>query len=178
VPYREPPPTRASYLCEICGQPGERERCAPCGAVLTLEGLEVPVVVVRCSWYRWQPYVGIGMVFVDRWRQIARCVCRIVIPPPLLHDDAELLARTRAALWSPMALVPSNEHEHEDALLESLRRTHYVDYGLVRDCFRDAVDLAYWLADGARETNIKGTWLEEWELGLELGVGRGGPRQN
>jgi hypothetical protein len=78
VPYRDPPPSSTPIACEICGTPSARLRCAACDALtLRLDALEIPVVVVTCDWRLEDPILGVGMVLVDRWREIARGACRI-----------------------------------------------------------------------------------------------------
>jgi len=160
VPYREMPPITTSERCEICGWPGTRIRCASCEAVTAgLAGLEIPVVVLMRNWGRDDPTVGLGLVLVDRWREIASCACRLTLVRRAAAE-VDLFAHTRAALWAPTARVADTPIEHNAALKYTLRRTRSTDHHAVRHRFQAAVQSAAQLAEHAREWGRMGTRIE------------------
>jgi hypothetical protein len=137
-------------------------RCASCEAIaVRLAGLEIPIVVVERNWWRDAP-VGIGLVLVDRWREIASCACRWRLVCPAAEVD--LFARIRAALWAPTAKIADTASEHDDALEDTLRRTHPADHRAVRDRFRAAVSYAAQLAEDARDWGHMGTRIKSEKL--------------
>ena len=149
--------------CEICGRPGAHMRCASCKAITArLAGLEIPVVAVMCNWGRDDPTVGIGLVLVDRWREIASCACRLTLVCPAAEVD--LFAHVRAALWAPTARIADAAIEHDDALEDTLRRTHPAGHRAVRDRFHAAVSYAAQLAQDAREWDRMGTQIKPEKL--------------
>jgi hypothetical protein len=138
-------------------------RCASCEAITArLAGLEIPVVVVERNWWRDAPAVGIGLVLVDRWREIASCACRLSLVCPAAEVD--LFAHIRAALWAPTAKIADTASEHDDALEDTLRRTHPADHRAVRDRFRAAVSYAAQLAQDARDWGHMGTRIKSEKL--------------
>jgi len=138
-------------------------RCAPCEVVTArLAGLKLPVVAVMCNWGRDAPTVGIGLVLVDRWREIASCACRLTLVRPAA--EVHLFAHARAALWAPTARIADTADEHDDALTDTLRRTRPADHRAVRDRFQAAVLSALRLAQHAREWGRMGTRIEPEKL--------------
>ena len=127
-----------------------------------LAGLEIPVVVVERNWWRDARTAGIGLVLVDRWREIASCACRLTLVCPTAEVD--LIARVRAALWAPTAKIADAASEHDDALEDTLRRTHPADHRAVRDRFRAAVSYAAQLAQDARDWGHMGTRIKSEKL--------------
>jgi hypothetical protein len=159
MPYREMPPIPTSERCEICGRPGAHMRCAACEAVtVRLFGLEIPVVAVMCNWWHDDPIVGIGLVLVDRWYEIASCACQLTLVRPAAEVD--LFAHARAALWAPTARIADTTIEHNNALKDTLRRTRAADHRAVRDRFHAAVESAVRLAQAAFECGRMVTRIE------------------
>lgn len=140
VPYRDLPSRSAAQLCEVCGQPSERQRCGACDAVvLYLPKLASPVVVYYW-WSQAYSHIGVGMELVDGRRKIARCVCQV----PYARD-VELVARTHAAFWAPTATIVSVEDFFE-VLDETLYATPLDEQYAVRhrleSARRSAIELA------------------------------------
>lgn len=163
MPYREMPPLPASERCEICGRPGAYMRCASCEAITArLAGLEIPVVAVGDNWGLDAPIAGIGLVLIDRWREIASCACQLTLV--CTAAEVALFARARAALWAPTARIADTAVEHNGALEDTLRRTHPADHRAVRDRFQAAVSSALQLAEDAREWGRMGTQIEPEKL--------------
>lgn len=139
-------------------------RCASCEAITArLAGLEIPVVAVGRNWGLNSPIAGIGLVLVDRWREIASCACQLRLV--CTAAEVDLFARARAALWAPTARIVDTAIEHDDALEDTLRRTHPANHRAVRDRFLAAVRRAAQLAEHAREWDRMGTQIkpEKWE---------------
>ena len=159
MPYRDPPSSSTPIACEICAAPAARLRCAACDALtLRLDALEIPVVVVSCDWRREDPVLGVGMVLVDRWREIARAACRVAVTG---SRGLELSAAARAALWAPTARIASSLDELGEALEDTLARTRAEDHDRVQRCFLRAEMRAPRLARDAREDGAIGTQLAD-----------------
>ena len=152
VPYRGLPssaiPTAMPTHCEICGRHADAERCAQCHVVARhLAVLELPVVVVKFDWDRGTAILGLGMVLVDRWREIARCRCRFEVTSA---RGLDVIARGHAEFWAPRARDVCHPEEVDVALEATLRRTRAEHDREVRRCFLAAQLLAPQMALDAR----------------------------
>jgi hypothetical protein len=138
-------------------------RCASCEAITArLAGLEIPVVAVERNWGLDAPIAGIGLVLVDRWREIASCACQLALV--CTAAEMALFARARATLWAPTARIADTAIEHNGVLADTLRRTHPADHRAVRDRFLAAVRHAAQLAEHAREWGLMGTRINPEKL--------------
>ena len=134
-------------------------RCAACDAIaLHLDALEIPVVVVTLDWRHEDPVLGVGMVLVDRWHEIARGACRVSLTGT---TGLELIAAARAALWAPTARIASSLGEFGEARDDTLARTRAEDHGAVKRCYLRAEMRAPRLARDAREDGAVGTTIIE-----------------
>ena len=159
MPYRDAPPLAGSRPCEVCGEQAETVRCDSCHALAGhLTELEIPVVLCAYSWSLGDPDSGVGLVLVDRWREVAYCACQAPNPG---SRAMETIARTRASLWAPTATIVSLDQtdDWDSALLETLRRVPGEWHHLVRGCFDSAASRARQLADGFRDRVRVGTRL-------------------
>jgi hypothetical protein len=156
-PYRDPPRNLPPVRCEICGLSSEFVRCTGCLAVeALLPSLEFPVVVVDFRWLLGPLKAGAAFFLVDRWSKIARCGCQFPFSP---GQSLSAIARARAGLWAPGAVIAVGPTEHDNAFAESLVRTRTVDHPAVQHRFESAVVRAIREAGEAHEGQLLGTWI-------------------
>jgi len=133
-------------------------RCVPCDELTEhLAKLEIPVVLVAHVWALAAVYFGVGLVLIDRWREVGYCTCRV--PTPGRWQQMAPIARARASHWAPTGTIVSLDRtdDWDGALLETLRRVRAEWHHLVRGRFDDAAGHARWLADGVRDRAGLGT---------------------
>lgn len=169
MPYRDLPSSSTTTAlpthCEICGRRADAERCARCYVVARhLAALALPVVIVKLDWRREDAILGLGMVLVDRWREIARCCCRFDVTS---SKGLDVIARGHGEFWAPRARVACHPEEIDVALEATLRRTPAEHDRAIRRCFLAAELLAPRMATDAREDRdfgVVGTKLVAAEL--------------
>jgi hypothetical protein len=105
------------------------------------------------------PQASAAFVLVDRWSKIARCGCQF---PFSSGQAVSAIARARAGLWAPGAVIAVSSAEHDNAFAESLVRTRTVDHPAVQHRFESALARAIQGASEARFGMLLGTriWPE------------------